>query len=181
MGTGPLRGTGIWKFPTGLIDAGEDLPDAAAREVLEETGVQTEFDSVLAFRHGHRGLFGKSDLFFVVRMRLKPGADASALQPQETEIEECQWMPRQEFAKQSADSGTVLLKELSTIMEAHLSAEEADSGHSRAENGGGLGGGGGEADREDDGSRRHAAAFTAKMLESSRKYGGTSMLYHGKL
>lgn len=50
--------------------------------MLEETGVETEFDSVLAFRHGHRGLFGKSDLFFVVRMRLKPGADASALQPQ---------------------------------------------------------------------------------------------------
>lgn len=66
----------------GLIDAGEDLPDAAAREVLEETGVQTEFISVLAFRHGHRGLFGKSDLFFVVRMRLKPGTDASTLQPQ---------------------------------------------------------------------------------------------------
>lgn len=66
----------------GLIDAGENLSDAAAREVLEETGVQAEFDSVLAFRHGHRGLFGKSDLFFVVRMRLKPGADASALEPQ---------------------------------------------------------------------------------------------------
>lgn len=90
-------------------------------------------------------------------------------------------MPREEFAKQSADSGTVLLKELSTIMEAHLAAEEADSGHARAEDGEGLGEGGEEAGRDADGSRRHAAAFTAKMLESSRKYGGTSMLYHGKL
>lgn len=90
-------------------------------------------------------------------------------------------MPRQEFAKQSADSGTVLLKELSTIMEAHLAAEEADSGHARAEDGEGLGEGGEEAGRDAGGSRRHAAAFTAKMLESSRKYGGTSMLYHGKL
>ena len=66
----------------GLIDVGEHLPDGAAREVLAETGVETEFDSVLAFRHGHRGLFGKSDLFFVVRMRLKPGSDAFALRPQ---------------------------------------------------------------------------------------------------
>lgn len=80
----PIRFLSSYLLPfcEGLIDAGEDLPDAAAREVLEETGVETEFDSVLAFRHGHQGLFGKSDLFFVVRMRLKPGADPSTLRPQ---------------------------------------------------------------------------------------------------
>lgn len=55
--------------------------------------METEFDSVLAFRHGHRGLFGKSDLFFVVRMRLKPGVDGSALQPQASVVENdvCRW------------------------------------------------------------------------------------------
>lgn len=37
---GPLQGTGIWKLPTGLLDAGEDLGEGAEREVLEETGVK---------------------------------------------------------------------------------------------------------------------------------------------
>lgn len=35
--SGPLKGTGIWKIPTGLLDRGEDVPDGAIREVLEET------------------------------------------------------------------------------------------------------------------------------------------------
>lgn len=35
--SGPLKGTGIWKIPTGLLDKGEDIPDGAIREVLEET------------------------------------------------------------------------------------------------------------------------------------------------
>lgn len=36
---GPLRGTGVWKMPTGLLDAGEDIGKGAEREVKEETGV----------------------------------------------------------------------------------------------------------------------------------------------
>lgn len=112
---------------------------------------------------------------------------------QESEIEDCQWMPRRLFAQQNAESGTVLLRELSTIMEAHLASEaETETGagagveESRSataaedvsEGEGRENGVGGEEKRE---RRRHAAAFTAKMLESSRKYGGKSMLYHGKL
>ena len=30
--TGPLRGKGVWKLPTGLVDAGEDLHRAVERE-----------------------------------------------------------------------------------------------------------------------------------------------------
>ena len=37
---GPLRGMNVWKMPTGLCSAGEDIGDAAEREVLEETGVK---------------------------------------------------------------------------------------------------------------------------------------------
>ena len=35
--SGPLKGLKVWKFPTGLASAGEDIADAAEREVLEET------------------------------------------------------------------------------------------------------------------------------------------------
>ena len=50
----------FWKLPTGLVEQGEDIPDAAIREVLEETGVRTEFVSILGIRHGHKIAFGRA-------------------------------------------------------------------------------------------------------------------------
>ena len=38
--SGPLRKTGVFKMPTGLVNAGEDITEAAVREVAEETGVR---------------------------------------------------------------------------------------------------------------------------------------------
>lgn len=86
-------------------------------------------------------------------------------------------MTRELFAQQNAKSGTVLLRELDSIMDAHLASE---AGGGVGEGDGGGEGRGGEDERERE-RRRHAAAFTAKMLKSSQKYGGKSMLYHGKL
>ena len=51
------------------MEQGEDIPAAAVREVLEETGVKTEFVSILGIRHGHGVAFGKSDMFFLVSLR----------------------------------------------------------------------------------------------------------------
>ena len=42
-----------WKLPGGLLDAGESFAQAAVRETLEETGVHTEFKSLLSFWHRH--------------------------------------------------------------------------------------------------------------------------------
>uniref|UniRef100_A0A4W3HT65 Nucleoside diphosphate-linked moiety X motif 6 n=1 Tax=Callorhinchus milii TaxID=7868 RepID=A0A4W3HT65_CALMI len=46
------------------------LGETAVREVFEETGVKTEFKSLLSIRqqHNHPGAFGKSDMYIVCRL-----------------------------------------------------------------------------------------------------------------
>ena len=41
------KGGGIWKLPTGLVEASEDLSDAAIREAKEETGLECMPDCML--------------------------------------------------------------------------------------------------------------------------------------
>ena len=93
---GPLRGTGVWKMPTGLSDPGEDLYEAAVREVFEETGIETEFVSIINIRQSHTALFGKSDLFFVCL--LKPKNTTITMQP--AEIAACEWVDAEVYLQQ---------------------------------------------------------------------------------
>ncbi|XVF70892.1 hypothetical protein PTKIN_Ptkin11bG0198700 [Pterospermum kingtungense] len=94
--SGPLRGTGVWKIPTGVVDEGEDIFKAAIREVKEETGIDAEFVEVLGFRQSLKSFFEKSDLFFICMLRPL----SFAIQKQELEIEAAQWMPFEEYACQ---------------------------------------------------------------------------------
>lgn len=91
---GSLRGLGFWKIPTGVINQGEDIFTGVIREVKEETGIETEFVEVLAFRQNHHSFFEKSDLFFVCMLRPL----SFVIQKQESEIEAAQWMPIDEYA-----------------------------------------------------------------------------------
>lgn len=94
--TGHFQGTGSWKFPTGVADQGEDICAAAIREVKEETGIDSEFVEVLAFRQSHMTFFEKSDLFFVCLLRPL----SFDIKIQEVEIEAAKWMPFDEYAAQ---------------------------------------------------------------------------------
>ncbi|KAF5769385.1 putative hydrolase [Helianthus annuus] len=58
---------GLRKLPTGFIL--EEIFTGAIREVKEETGIDTEFLEVIAFRHAHNVAFEKSDLFFICMLR----------------------------------------------------------------------------------------------------------------
>eukprot|EP01031_Cornospumella_fuschlensis_P031447 gene31447-38012_t len=94
--SGPLRGTGVWKIPTGLVDAGEEIADAAMREVLEETGIETTFQKVLCFRHAHNMMFGKSDIFMVCVLSPK----TFEITHQEAELVACEWKDPEDFFNQ---------------------------------------------------------------------------------
>ncbi|XP_057433450.1 nudix hydrolase 10-like isoform X2 [Lotus japonicus] len=93
---GIFHGIGVWKLPTGIVDPGEDIFAAAIREVKEETGVDTEFVEVLAFKQAHNSFFGKSGLSFLCTLRPL----SFDIKKQELEIEAAQWMPFEEFAVQ---------------------------------------------------------------------------------
>jgi ADP-ribose pyrophosphatase YjhB (NUDIX family) len=106
--SGPLRGKGVWKMPTGLVEAGEDIAVAAEREVLEETGIVATFEKMLCFRQAHQAPFGKSDLFFVCV--LKPST--VEIKMQEAELVGCEWhdpqvLFDQSFFKKSPLYGTI--------------------------------------------------------------------------
>ena len=85
----PNRRGPAYKLPGGALQAGEHIADAAVREVLEETGVKTKFESLVCFRHWHGYRYGKSDIYFVCR--LHPLSEEINIQ--EEEIAVSRWMP----------------------------------------------------------------------------------------
>ncbi|CAH8523107.1 unnamed protein product [Schistosoma turkestanicum] len=84
-----------WKFPTGLLNVGEDIAQAAVREMLEECGIHTKFCGVIAFRQQHNfpEAFGISDLLFTCRLKLSDDMPEPVIKICTQEIAECKWIP----------------------------------------------------------------------------------------
>lgn len=82
-----------YKLPGGALHPGEHLVDGVIREVLEETGVRTQFESLVCFRHWHGYRYGKSDIYFVCR--LSPLSEEVTIQTEE--LDECFWMPVEDY------------------------------------------------------------------------------------
>ncbi|CAN6460227.1 unnamed protein product [Victoria cruziana] len=107
---------GFWKLPTGIIHEDEEIFSGAIREVREETGIDTEFLEVLAFKHAHGAAFGKADLFFICL--LKPLS--SKIVVDELEIEDAKWMSLNEFMEQTMLQKDDMLTNIMNICVARL-------------------------------------------------------------
>eukprot|EP00934_Nitzschia_sp_Nitz4_P002267 Nitzschia sp. Nitz4//scaffold160_size51814//21287//25958//NITZ4_006910-RA/size51814-augustus-gene-0.70-mRNA-1//-1//CDS//3329537845//2267//frame0 len=99
--TGPAAAVQLWKLPTGLVDPQEDIPNAAVRELLEETSLVGAFESILAYRQAHFAA-RSSDLFFLCHVTLQQASldDPIVWTPQPEEIAEIRWMSVTEYTQQ---------------------------------------------------------------------------------
>jgi ADP-ribose pyrophosphatase YjhB (NUDIX family) len=118
-------------MPTGLLDPGEDIVDAAVREAKEETGLDCIFDKILCMRQAHGGIFNQSDMFCVCACTLSPkyndlldSNQEITLIPQEEEIADIAWMDVHDFSKQELWQQSPLYKDLNDTI--HLAVKSLD-------------------------------------------------------
>lgn len=127
--TGPAAAYGLWKMPTGLLDPHEDIPDAAKRELMEETGLRADLEGILCFRQAHSPS-RSSDLFFVCHMALVPTDQTWTMQ--EEEIADIRWMSVEEYCNQERWQGSPVYEKLNdSIRQVSKLAQEQGGGGSK--------------------------------------------------
>lgn len=124
-----------WKTPTGLSELGETIDDAVEREVLEETGIQARFHSILSFRQTHGLVHGRSDLYFVCRLDSieQTDDDGNVVIPQpvaqECEIASAKWVPLEEYRDmvfgRDGGQGHPMMQHVLDVLDAERRIEQA--------------------------------------------------------
>lgn len=105
----PFAGT--WALPGGFVDENEDLPDAARRELKEETGVDVdELRQVGAFGKPGRDPRGHViTVAYVVELPDKPGALPG------DDAREVAWYPLEDLPEMAFDHADILRAALEKI------------------------------------------------------------------
>mmetsp|Transcript_6702 Transcript_6702/g.14617 ORF Transcript_6702/g.14617 Transcript_6702/m.14617 type:complete len:340 (-) Transcript_6702:77-1096(-) len=179
--TGPAAKRKLWKMPTGLTDPGEDVAEAAVRELKEETGLDCIFDRIICIRQAHGGLFGRSDMFFVCLCKLVPESEERIRQggevellPQEEEILMADWIEMEDYAEQLVWQQSPLYKVMNDAMFLAVrrglseSSTLSDGSTDRSENG-------------DDHEEEESHGFVAKNLPVGYRPGNITIYVSSKL
>lgn len=97
------RGTTGFKLPGGYVESGERIQHSIQREVFEETGIESIFESIVGFTTKHPHQLGKSNLHFICRMK----ALTQAISILDTaEIEDAKWVPLTSYISEPGNSLT---------------------------------------------------------------------------
>ncbi|WP_053157996.1 NUDIX domain-containing protein [Pseudomonas sp. Pf153] len=97
------RGTTGFKLPGGYVELGERIQHSIQREVFEETGIESVFESIVGFTTRHPHQLGKSNLHFICRMK----ALTQKINILDTaEIEDAKWIPLITYISEPSNSLT---------------------------------------------------------------------------
>ncbi len=133
--TGPAAAWSLWKMPTGLTDAGEDIHAAAERELKEETGLSAVCRGILQFRQAHptqlttnsrdskRVYRTNSDLFFVCVLQLPDNEAEIVFEACPDEIAAIQWMSVEDYCRQERWQSSPVYQEMNRVI------QEAQTSH----------------------------------------------------